>query len=405
MTEFRYRAASPEGEAMEGVLDAPDRQMAIRQLKAMSLRPLSITEGEKSGILAALNKDISFGAGARMRTRRDFARDLSTLLSADARMAEALEIIGRERGEQGALAVKIQRRVSSGDALSEAVADEPGLFDPASVAILQSGERSGDLANALAQLAEMTDATLKLRSEILSSLAYPIALGLATAGALSLLVFFVLPSFEGLFGDADGDLPWLTVAVFEFGWIARTAAPYIGGGVLLLLAGGGIFAGTAAGRKAIDAGVLRAPIIGDLATGFKTARFAIVFGRLLASGERAERALRLTADGMGNQVFTSRLLEAADEVESGAGLASALTSAGVLPERALRLIEIGERSGRVSEISADIAAMYDLSTRERTRRILAAIPPILTVGIGLAVALLVFAVLTTLLSVNDLAFQ
>lgn len=403
MKRFRYRAISGVGDVVTGTLEAGSRNDAVRTLRQRSLDPVSLREGVSSSLLEVLNRDLAIGRDGRLRLRRDFARDLALLREAGAPLDRALAILGEGKGSDATLAQRIAQRSQSGMALSAALRLEPRLFDEASVALVAAGEASGEMAMSLRTLGELTDRTMATRSEMIRSLAYPAVLVLAALLAIGLMVFHVLPSFEALFSGAEQAIPQSARLVFAAGAYAREAAVPVGIATLVIGAAAVLAWSTENGRRAVDSALLRLPGVGRLLAGLDLARAMLIAGRLLAAGATADRAVELAAATCANTVFRRDLQTAAGRIREGTAVAPALAGVRSMPLRAVRMIAIGESSGALPRMLNEVAGMLDGTARAGVRAILSALPPVLTAIVGLLVGGLVYAVLTALLSVNELA--
>lgn len=404
MKRFRYRAIAGGGDVVIGEVAAASRTDAVRQLRQRALDPLSLREGGRSRLVDALNRDVSLGKAGRLRLRRDFARDLALLREAGAPLDDALAIIAIGEDAGAKLAQRVAQRSAAGLSVSEALQSERQIFDDASIALVAAGETSGDIAQALRTLAELTQASIETRSEMFKALLYPAALVVASLLAMGLMVFYVLPNFEKLFEANPAALPRSTRLVFDVGAAAREAALPLG--VLLIVVTVGLVVAwlTERGRRMVDHALLRIPLIGRLLSATDLGRALLIAGRLIGAGSTADTAVELASRTCTNSSFRSDLRAAAERIREGSAVADAFASARFVPNRAVRMIAIGESAGSLPRMLGEIARMQQDSARGGMNAILAALPPILTVVMGLLIAGMMYAVLTALLSVNELAF-
>jgi type II secretory pathway component PulF len=404
MKRFGYRAIAGGGDVVTGEVAADSRMDAVRQLRQRALDPLSLSEGGRSRILDALNREVSVGMAGRLRLRRDFARDLALLREAGAPLDDALSILAVGEDPGAKLAQRIAQRSAAGLSVSEALQSERQVFDGASIALVAAGETAGDIAQALRTLADLTEASIETRSEMFKSLLYPAALVVASLLAMGLMIFHVLPSFEKLFEANPAALPRSTRLVFEVGGAARDAAPSLG---ILVLAAAVIMAVawfTDQGRRMIDHMLLRTPVIGRLLSATDLGRALLIAGRLIAAGSTADTAVDLASETCTNSTFRRDLRLAAERIREGSAVADAFASARFVPNRVVRMIAIGESAGSLPRMLGEIARMQQDAARAGVNAVLAALPPILTVVMGILIAGMMYAVLTALLSVNELAF-
>ena len=281
---------------------------------------------------------------------------------------------------------------------------ERRIFDDASIALVTAGEASGNMAEALRTLADLTEETIATRSEMVKSLLYPAALIVAALLAIGLMIFHVLPSFEGLFAGAGEAIPASARMVFRLGHAARAAALPLAIALPFVVAAVAAAWVSKRGRQTVDLLVLRVPLFGRLVAGLDLGRAMLVAGRLLEAGSTADKAFELASQTCTNSVFRRDLHAAAGRIRDGAAVAPSLAAGRLMPERALRMIAIGEASGSLPRMLGEVSKMQQDSARAGVKALLAALPPILTVVIGILVAGLIYAVLTALLSINELAF-
>lgn len=401
---FRYTAISPVGDVVGGEIEATDRKEALGHLRRQSLEPLTIQTGERSRLLQLLQTDIPLSRGGRLKTRRDFCADLATLRHAGAAMDEALAIIAEGRDEVAHLSRRIRVRTGSGMALSAALKSETGYFDEPSIALVAAGEVSGDLAGSLTLLSELTAETLRTRAEVRRSLLYPAALVFVSILVVLLMVFYVLPTFSDLIAESGKSVPATARAVFAVAQFLREWGGMVLGLVMLgsILAFMGLLA--TGRRRILDRLALRLPFLGELLAHFELGRSILVCGRLLEAGCPADEAVELAGRTCSNSVFRDDFQRAAERIREGSSARQALDGIRRLPDRAARMIGIGEKSGSLPAMMIQISSMILGAARQRLDTLVTLLPVVLTVLVGGVVAALVYSILVVLLSLNELAF-
>jgi general secretion pathway protein F len=152
-----------------------------------------------------------------------------------------------------------------------------------------------------------------------------------------------------------------------------------------------------------DRALLALPVVGGLVTRFEIGRFCRTLGVLLSGGVAAPRGLALCGAAIGNRAIAAAVEAAATRFSQGEGLASPLARTGRFPALSLQLIRIGEETGRLEEMLAEVADIYDQEVQRLLDRLLALMVPAITIGMGMIVALIIAAVMTAMISINDLA--
>jgi general secretion pathway protein F len=213
----------------------------------------------------------------------------------------------------------------------------------------------------------------------------------------------VLPQFEPLFDQAGARLPVGARIVMALGdglregwWAALLTVATMALAARQLLQNPAIVA-----RR--DRFVLLLPLAGELARKFEIARFARTLGVLLANGVPAPRALALSGATIGNRVIAEAVEQVATRFKEGEGLSAPLSRSGQFPRLALQLIEIGEQTGRLDELLSEVAAIYDDEVEQGVERLTALLAPAITIAMGIVIALIILAVMTAMISINDLA--
>jgi len=403
---FEYSALSETGGVVSGELDAPSAEAVIAQLHERALLPIHAIErrdGAGEGIAARLAHRRA-GAALPGRDLALFSQQLARLLKAGLPLDRALEILAAIAGKRAAPVVRATlERVRDGASLSEAMAAQPGAFPATYLSMVRAGEASGALHDILAHVANFLLRTEALRQRVVSASIYPAILLVAATLSVGLVLTVVLPQFEPMFREAGSTLPASTQFVVglgallqQFWWV-----------LLLAIAGAAAAWRMAMKRPAFAAGrdraLLALPVIGGLITRYDIGRFCRTLGLLLAGGVAAPRAMALAGAGAGNRAIAAGIEDASARFVRGEGLSAPLGRTGRFPDLSLQLIRLGEETGRLEEMLAEIADIYDEEVKTALDRLLAVLVPAITVGMGLIVAFIVASVMTALISINDLA--
>lgn len=401
MALFHYRAATALGELRGGALDAPDAASALLRLQRDGLRPIEIKPGA-----AGKPGKASIGRGAAPIIAKAFA-ELSVLAGAGLSLERALAIVTEnlEEGPVKTLFGTLRARVKEGAPLSRAVEEAGQAFPPMSAPMIAAGEASGALDVALVKLADTLERSEQLRQTIVSAMIYPIMLvGIASAVIL-LMLLFVVPSFEGLFGDAGDRLPAmtkLTVAASHFvrDWGLITIAIVI---ALVFIVRGHLR--RPAVRRAWDRRVLGIPKLGALVGRIQTARFTRVFGSLITGGVPLPAALALARRTLTNDHLADAVGTVEVAVKQGAGLAGPLAATGLFPRVMISFVRTGEETAELGRMLDRLADVLDLEVRTILGRIVALLTPAITVVMGIVVAFVIASLMTAILGFNNLAME
>jgi len=270
--------------------------------------------------------------------------------------------------------------------------------------LVRAGELAGALDEALRRAAEYQERAHLLTESIKSALIYPIIL-IATAGlSITFILTTVLPEFKPMFAEAGQALPLPTRIVMvagdlvgSYGWAILLLACLSGFGLKRLLKRP-VF------RQRWDSGLLRFPVIGGIVLRTEIARFSRTLGTLLASGLPLPAALATTHDVLGNRAMADAVQAMARDLRAGEGLSDLLRRTTLFPGLVVQLVRVGEESGKLEDMLLRQAEIYDREVARTIERLMAALVPGLTIGLGLIVAGIITSILLAILKVNELAF-
>lgn len=338
------------------------------------------------------------------KERAAFTHELACLTRAGLPLDRALGVVGRVAQAPAArrLAQALQEDVRGGASLSEALAAREGAFDAFHVSMVRAAEAAGRLGEGLERLAAHEESRLQLRSRIVQALAYPMLLALVAGASLLLIVAYVVPQFRALFADAGEALPLPTVIVISTATFLGRHAWLIAAFVVLAALGARRYLGTPAGRYGADGLLLRLPLAGSLVRAAQMARFSRGLATLLASGVPLLAALPVVRELLSNRVLADAVDLAADALKGGGGLAAPLASSGLFPALGMQMLQVGEETGRLEEMLASVAALYEREVGVALERLVAVLEPVLIVGLGAVIAGTILSLLLALVAVHDL---
>lgn len=394
---YRYRAATPQGQMREGILEAPSRQKVIDELHAKQLLPVLV----EAAPTAARRVRGRLGRHAAVML---WSRDTATLLDAGLPLDRVLAVTLEHAAHEGLAdaLVQVRKSVQGGASLAEALSRHPRYFTTLIVAMVEAGEASGALETVFEQVAEHLEETAELRSQVQTALIYPALMAVVASVGVAVLLLFVVPRFSAMLDEVGGTLP-ITTRLLVAGSALLTGWWWLW---LLLLAGI-----IATGRWALQqAEILRSwhsarlnwPLIGDLERKYVTARFARTLGILLRSGISIVPALKIARSIVTNTGLAAGLQRAAAGVAEGSALAPMLS--GTLPPLAVQMIAIGEESGRLEDMCLRVAGTYDGEVRRSLRVLVSMIEPAMILIFGALVGFVALAMLQAIYSINTSAF-
>jgi type IV pilus assembly protein PilC len=389
MARFSCRIATPTGSILTHEVDEESPEAARRILEGRGYLVFAVEGPPETRVRRHL-----FRLGqSRVKPRAlvVFNQELLALIKAGLPILTALELLGERTQDPQLKAVLAQawEEVKGGAALSAALAKHPRTFSPLYTGALQAGEQSGNLVDALSRYLDYQKRILAIRQRFRAALTYPAVLVVASGLVIVFLLTFVVPTFTQIYGDLEADLPLATRLLVAGTARLRGALP-IAGGIAALL---GLVAyrwwRTPAGRLWFDRFTFRLPWMGDLVRGYLFSRFARTLAMTLGGGIPMIPSLQATLGTVGNAYVAEALQPVIPRVTAGGALANALGSTGILSPLILEMVSVGESSGSLQEMLGHAADLYDAEMDTRLAALAAVIEPIIMIGMGLVVAIIV----------------
>ncbi len=408
MPAYRFEALQADGALRKGLIETDSSKSARAQLRAQSLVPLSVEligsgEAQADTHLPWWQRPIGRSRAFSANQRAVWTRQLAGLVSSGLPIERALSALTEEseHDKQRHLMAAIRAEVNSGSSLGRALALHPGEFPDIDRAVIAAGEESGHLGDVLNQLANDLEDQQVLRSKLLGAALYPAIVSLVALVIVIFLLTSVVPQVAGVFAGTKRQLPLLTVAMLGISDFVRQW-----GWVMLLLALTGALASQQALKQPalrlrFDAAWLRLPLIGRLARGYNSARFASTLAMLTAAGVPILKALQAAADTLSNQALRADALEALVRVREGAPLGTALAQNARFPGLLSMFARLGEQTGQLPVMLQRAAQQLSSEVQRRAMALATVLEPLLIVAMGAMVMLIVLAVLMPIMEINQ----
>jgi general secretion pathway protein F len=404
---YEYKGLDRAGKEVSGVRDA-DNEKTLRQvLKRDGIFLTRVGKGPKKG-QGVLSTEVDVAGAFERISPIDvalFTRQLATLQKAGIPLVESLQAVGEqiEKAKFRKIVAQIRRDVSEGSSLAAAMNQHPQVFTPIFGNMIRAGEASGTLDKVLLRLAEFTEAQVRLRQKIIGAMMYPVLM--VCFGGLILIGLFtyVIPQITQIFEDTGQVLPFITRMLLGASQLMRS---YWWLGILVVI---GSIVGfrrwkrTDKGAMAWDRRKLAFPVFGSLLLMIAVARFTKTLATLLRSGVPLLTGLDITKNVLENRVLGEVVEEARLAVKEGSTLADPLKKSGRFPPIVTHMIAIGERSGELEELLSVVSDAYETQVESRISTLTSLLEPLMIVGMGVTIAIIVFAVLLPILQLNDFA--
>ena len=387
--EFRCRLVTAAGEIVEGNYAAESEARLRHDFENQGLHVLS------------LRKRTAITGGSLFPKRRKIARheflvfnqEFATLLKAGMPLVQSIDLLRHQVTNATFRGVldDVYEKVRGGIAPSDAFADHGDLFPRVYTASLLASEWSGNLDAILRRYVVYEKVIDSVRRKTISALIYPVILIALAVGLVGIIVLRVVPAFTDFYDSFGAELPLSTRVILAVSSIAQNQLPLIVAGLALAGAAFAAWIRKPGQRARFDHAVLTVPFVGETIRKFTTAQMARTLATLLGGGIPLVNSLEVTARSVGNRYIADELDLVTQSVREGQGLAASLTARAVVPDVALKMIEVGESTGSLQDMLSSLADFYDEEVETSVGRFVTLIEPALLVVMGIVIAILVLA--------------
>lgn len=388
MPEFIIRVGTPEGDIVERTVQAVSAQAAQDELRRQGMHVFGTKRGSIriSDLLPRGSKVISTEHFLL------FNQELLALVRAGLPILHSFDIMLERQKNLRFRAVleDIREKIKSGVALSDAFASYGSMFPPIYSTSIRAGERSGDLEGVLRRFLKYQKMIVALRKRVIGALIYPAVLVTLSAGMVAVMITYVIPKFSEFFQGFGAELPWFTMAMITFANFMRDNLF-----VVVLATVAVIFLMNrwikTSGRLIWDRFKLQIPLVGGILHRFAIMQFTQSLGTLLSGGTPMVPAIEIASQSVTNQLVATKIYGIVQNVREGEPLWRSLDSTGVMSDLAVEMIKVGESTGALTEMLANVSEFYDEEIEARLSRMVAAIEPLILVIMGGVIAVLLYA--------------
>jgi type IV pilus assembly protein PilC len=389
--KFNYEAKdNNSGKRVNSTVQAESEHAAAKLLIEQGFVPLNIKEvDESSGLIDRLTGRIT------TKDKIVFSRQLATLIGAGLPLSQSLRTVSEQTENKRFRAIvdEIIADVEGGKSLSDSFAKHPGVFSKVFLALIQAGEASGTLDDALKRIATQQEKDAAIMSKIKGALTYPVIVLFVILGVMGFMLFTVVPQVEKLYEDLKKELPFLTQVmvsaadfVAQFWWLIIIL---LGIGIYFLMQ----YIKTEAGIKTVDTLKLNVPLFSTLFRKLYMARLTRTGQTLLSTGVPMLDMLHITSSAVNNTIVGKSIERAAEKVKGGKALSVAIQPEEYILPLVPQMIKIGEQSGKMDEMLGKTAQVYEDELDEEIRTISTLIEPILMVVLAVVAGGMVGAIL------------
>ena len=403
MPKYNYKAKNASGHTVTAVVDAATRLDALVQLRTTGMTVLDLWTDSEPTVHPAGPQPAAttpppipryrFGATIKNTERAVFMRQLSISVGADMPLREALDAIAEDLENPlfRRIVTDVVARLREGYMFSEAAARHPAVFPPLTVALLRVAEEAGSMPQVLDHLATALERSDKLDRKLRGIAAYPVFVAGFFILICSVMTLVVLPKFQENFAG-NGNLPMLSRMVFGANRFLVKHILEIGVGLALLVVLFVQYARTPLGRLQLDTLKIKLPIIGPCVQKFTVARFCRNFAIMIRGGVPVATAMEIATGICDNKAMENSLVKTRDRVMGGSTIAAALGMEPYFPRLIVRMVGVGETSGRLPQVLDKVSDTYEDQVESAITMAMALFEPVMICFFGLFVLVLVLAI-------------
>nr|WP_309685237.1 type II secretion system F family protein [Armatimonas sp.] len=399
MPTFVYDVIDSSGNTVKGRMEAESEGAVLSRLHEQRLHILGISEQKTSSLFSGGSQK-AMGA-PKLQSLVVFSRQFATMIDAGLAVLKCLDILEQQTKDpplkQALTAIK--RDVQTGISLGDSLTKYPNCFSKLYINMIRAAELGGILDTILDRLAQFLEKEQEIRQKVKSALTYPVIVLVFAMIILAAMFMFILPTFKQMFSDMGAKMPPMTEALFNMSdfmvhnWYVFVFGP------LFTAIGVKQYGKSDAGRYKLDLLKLKIPIMGEIVLKLSVARFCRTFGTLLNSGVPMMRAIEIVSETAGNEVLTRAIMETKTALREGSRLSPPLVKSGLFPPMVTHMIDIGEETGRMSEMLVKVAEFYEQEVDATVKALTSLIEPILIIFLGVIVGFIVISIMGPMFSI------
>ncbi|USD41220.1 type II secretion system inner membrane protein GspF [Vibrio sp. SCSIO 43135] len=404
MAAFEYKALDAKGRKKKGVIEGDNARQVRARLKEQGMVPIEVTETRAKQQSSSTSGSFTFKRGISTPDLALITRQLSTLVQSGMPLEECLKAVSEqsEKPRIRSMLAAVRSKVTEGYTLADSLADYPHIFDELFRSMVSAGEKSGHLDAVLERLADYAENRQKMRSKLQQAMIYPAVLVVFAVGIVSFLLASVVPKIIEPIIQMGQELPQSTQILLAASEFIQAWGLYLFIGTVVVIYAVRWLLSKPDIRLSWDRKVIAMPLLGKIAKGLNTSRFARTLAICTSSAIPILEGMRVAVDVMSNQYVKKQVLAATDNVREGASLRKALDQTKLFPPMMLHMIASGEQSGELESMLTRAADTQDANFESSVNIALGIFTPALIALMAGLVLFIVMATLMPMLEMNNL---
>ena len=399
MNRYKYVIKDGNGKLITDYFDAPNKVDVESFLISQGLQVVSITEDKWSKQLGLGNvrtkkfsyKELSF-----------FLTQLSTYIKAGIPLTDAVVILGRQAKKKPDknLYRRIVYELNKGLNFSQALERQGDVFPRLLINMLKTSELTGNLTENLDDMAAYYKTSDENRKQIISAMTYPSVVLVVSIAILTFIMIYVVPQFEGIYGQLGTDLPAITKTIINISNFVSnniiTLAVCIVGGIVLLVF---LYKKIQAFRYAVQYISMRIPVVKNIVIYKELIMFTKTFSSLIKHDVFITDSMEILRQITNNEIYKDIINEAINNLAAGNGLATAFKGKWAFPETAYEMLLTGEKTGRMGQMMETVCSYYENEQKNLVSQLKSLIEPVMIIILAAVVGVIVLSVIVPMFSI------
>ena len=323
------------------------------------------------------------------------SRQLALVIDSELSLQEGMALVGEQTKSRAirSLLSRTTEKLTAGQSLGEAFADEIGILPDFYIEMIRMGEQSGNLVKVLERVADSYDKDAEIQSRVGAAVTYPIILTVLMLGVIVLLFAEVLPMFAEVLGSLGGEMPGVTNVFMAIGRFISSYYYVLLSIIAIVVLIVVLMRQTPRGIAALDAMKLKTPVRGAIIRDVACVRFSRNLAMLLRSGISVAESVRMTSATISNTKLKALIIRAAERIEAGDTVKTALSALGLFPGLLLRILAVAEGTGHTDDMLDKAANVMEESLSKRLTRLTTVLEPALIIILSLIIGVVLLSVI------------
>ena len=388
---YKYICYDKNGKQVKGSFDAFRRMDVESFLNSQGYKILEIKE-------ANVNKFSSFMTFDNEMKYKDlifFLTQLSTYIKSGIPLTDSINILENQTKDKKKKDIfkKILYELNTGANFSEALARQGRTFPKLLINMLKTSELTGNLTEALDDMASYYKTADSNRKQIISALTYASDVLAISIAVLTFLLIFIVPKFQSIFASLGSDLPGITVFLIN-------ASDFLQSNIIkLVLALAAtivivifMYKNVKKFRYIVQWLLMHIPVIKDVLIYNEIVMFTKTFSSLIRHDVFITDSIEMLGKVTNNEIFKSIIKEAVTNLSVGAGLSKAFENKWAFPRVAYEMLVTGEKTGRLGMMMENVAVYYEDEQKNLVQRLKSLIEPVMIVALAGIVGVILMAI-------------